>query len=260
MKSCLLFFLLFLFLYGVDASQTKEIKDNHGFSVPPIVLDKEHVLFDHDKQTLLLNYPPQIKLPADFTPIVNYKPRLLGLSPDLPVDLNGKAKARLLLQQGVESQKAEQNIDIFQEKAIPWSSLGAFLLLAALSLMLIYRPRLIKQVLKPKIPLTPQESALERLEELAQLNLPLQSKYREFYTRLTKILEEFLANQHHLLILTKTAEELADDPEFHKFILTHESAWLSEWMQKSNRIKYAEGPIQLKECQKDFERIRNFIR
>jgi hypothetical protein len=211
-------------------------------------------------ETLQLAYPQQTTLPENFTPIVNYKPRLLSLSPALPIDLSGKARARQLLQQQQKNREAVHNVIIFQEKAFPWISLGIFSAIFLLSALFIYKPSLIKKATLPQNQPTPKEKALQSLEQLSQLKPPLQSHSSEFYAKLTKILDEFLANQYHLSTLTKTAEELIKEPEFNKFILIHESAWLSEWIQKSNRIKYGEYPIQLNECTEDFERILNFVK
>ncbi len=92
-----------------------------------------------------------------------------------------------------------------------WTFLTLLILAAAIFILIRYlgkRGKKITDLFKPTPPLPPHIEAIKALEELHNLKLWQNSKYKEYYSSLTDILRHYVARRYELGAMEMTTEEI----------------------------------------------------
>jgi len=133
---------------------------------------------------------------------------------------------------------------------------GALLLLAVLAYA--YRRRARPEA--APMPLMPWEKAEQRLQELAQQDLPAKGRYGKYYVDLSAILRYYIEDRFHLHAPEQTTPEFLDEALKVKWFDADQKAFLERFLRHCDRVKFARHEPDAEEMERNFEQVRQFVK
>lgn len=137
---------------------------------------------------------------------------------------------------------------------------GAGVLLAIMASILLfrrYRHRAGRQV-APSLP--PWETALNRLRELQQRDLPATGKLEIFYVDLSAILRYYIEDRFHIQAPEQTTPEFIEAAAKCSLFSEGQEAFLAEFLSQCDRIKFARLQPGLEDATAHFTQVRLFVK
>lgn len=125
---------------------------------------------------------------------------------------------------------------------LPWVALGLAIIALVLFLVryFIRRKKNLPVFVRPKPTLPPHVLAINQLEELRLEKVWQNGNVKEYHTRLTDILREYLENRYHFDAMEMTSDEILDEIETLK-VNKEASSKLAGLMQLADLVKFAKG-------------------
>ena len=125
---------------------------------------------------------------------------------------------------------------------LPWIALA--LAIIALVVFLVWyikrRKKNLPVFVKPKPKLPPHVLAINQLEELRLEKVWQNGKVKEYHTRLTDILREYLENRFHFEAMEMTSDEINEEI-FNLKVNNEAAAKLKSLLQLADLVKFAKG-------------------
>lgn len=185
---------------------------------------------------------------------------LLPLSPGLSVGITQANRDKLMTSPEALAEEANRNVEILAEHAFPWFRvLGMALAVMAVGLLWKMKEDLQKRRALSTTK-TPQEEALQAVQELKTGNLLQQKQYEEFFTRLPNIIRVYIEKAYGLPAMEKTTEELIRDRQFNTLFSTDAQQLLKKILHQADRVKFAQHLPSTKECAKAIDNTEAFLK
>lgn len=189
----------------------------------------------------------------DIDPLLHIMP----LEPQHPMHLSISNQEKIFGNKAI-SKEIEKNKAILYEHSFPW--LIVFLLLLTPFGWLLwnyYHPSFNKFLIRSE---TPKKIALTNLQDLEDNNYIKHGEYKTYYTKLIKIIRNFLENQYKLPIQSQTTEEFLHTIfNQNDFFSKNQQEALARILLWSDRVKFANYQSTPEECYQAYQDTLQFI-
>ena len=145
--------------------------------------------------------------------------------------------------------------------AMPFGIL-VLVVVVALGVFLFWWWKRKKESSEPQRPVdtqTPWEKAFELLEKLRQQNLLSQSKFEEYYVRLSDIVRRYFEDQFCIKAPEMTTEEFLFSLNRSQALTTRHKESLSEFLSSCDMVKFAQYAPRIEEAEKSFDLAKRLI-
>jgi len=151
---------------------------------------------------------------------------------------------------------------LLPEKGFSWTAMAAGIVFAiavgvALFALRFYRRRQTGRVAPP---LPAWETALNRLRELQQRDLPGTGKLELFYVDLSSILRYYIEDRFHIHAPEQTTPEFLETAAERKVFSEGQQEFLTNFLRQCDRIKFAKLEPGAAEAQEHFKQVRLFVK
>ncbi len=140
--------------------------------------------------------------------------------------------------------------------ALFWYGVLGFIIVVLAAAVLVYRKKRRKTILEVEASISPEEAALNMLDDLHTL---MDSDGKKFYFRLSMILREYIRHRFGMGAPEMTTEELL--PRIAELEL--DSRLLQgarEFVRAGDPVKFAEQPAETETMQRHLEFVRSFVK
>lgn len=181
---------------------------------------------------------------------------LLTLSEIFPVEISPENRRNFLLNEKLDEQEALRNVEILQQRQIPWLPILA--LTASFVLLVTAQSRKGKKEIGKKI--SKKDAKKSAIQSLNYLEKKLQKQqYEEFYVDLTRMLHTYIEEYYHIPADTRTTEEFLKDITLHPIFDKKYQDSLIEILEIADRIKFSHFPTTNEETERVLQLTRAFI-
>jgi hypothetical protein len=169
----------------------------------------------------------------------------------------------ILIVKTIELDKDFQPYDVKDIKTYPsrwwlWTGIGTVIALLIIALVIFLTKRYRKPAEKAKLKINPYLWATHELENLKNSNLAA-SRTKEYYSRLTDIVREYIELQTNVSTMDKTSDEilsLLPDTIFNseELILS-----IRDLFSVADLVKFAKYPASVFECETSWDEAHKFV-
>ncbi len=140
--------------------------------------------------------------------------------------------------------------------ALIWYGALGFIIVVLAAAILMYRKKRRKTILEVEASISPEEAALNMLDDLHAL---MDSDGKEFYFRLSLILREYIRHRFGVGAPEMTTEELL--PRIAELELDSRLfQGAREFVRAGDPVKFAEQPAETETMQRHLEFVRSFVK
>lgn len=186
---------------------------------------------------------------------------LLSMKEEYPILMD--SKNRIKLNENFSIDEKQRNVALLRQKTLPWNELLAVILFALLAIIIKYQPKRGEEPLQrtqEAARLDASDKGSHALEQLKDQELVQPQHCEEYYLQITNIVRQFIEEKYLIRASIKTTQEFLVEMTQNPQLSESVQALLSEFLIRSDRVKFAEHVPTPVECEEAYKAAETLIK
>lgn len=201
-----------------------------------------------------------VSMPKSALENQNFIQPLMSLKQTIPIEINPQNRRSIFQNPQLQSAEINHNRLLFHRKEFPWAGFAFFILAGLVFLAIKTQPPNPKKapepIQTPKIRL----KTLTAIDQLARENLIETKQFDRFYTNLSSLVRTFIEKRYQVRSSTYTTQEFLEKISKSPILDNKKQIMLIEFLNSSDRVKFAKYDPTKEECEQALQNARGFIK
>lgn len=201
-----------------------------------------------------------VSMPKSSFPSRDFIQPLIPLKQTIPIEISAQNRTYLFQNPDLQSAEINHNRLLFQRKGFPWAGLAFFILAGLVFLALKTQPNISKKATEPIQTPKIQLKTLTAIDQLARENLIETKQFDRLFTNLSFLVRTFIEKRYQVRSSTYTTQEFLEKISKSSLLDDKKKIKLTEFLNSSDRVKFAKYDPTKDECEQALQDARGFIK